>query len=234
MNAVSIAMLVCGIVLFVFVLGLLVYLVINKRSAVWLLPLFVVAIIMIGFPAIQSFKIGGAEVDLKSSLDFANQHPGDTTVTNQLAQSVDQMESLITTNGSTAAVAEQIARGNEILGRTDQAIQWAGAALNKSPGSTTAQELLARVQIQKLIPPNLTKVTPEARPELVKALSALNQQSNLSADSHLTLSRAQWVLGQTNEAVASLRSAFETDTNLHTSPKAAILLEHIPNRLIKP
>jgi hypothetical protein len=68
----------------------------------------------------------------------------------------------------------------------------------------------------------------------VKALSALNQQSNLSADSHLTLSRAQWVLGQTNEAVANLRSAFETDTNLHTSPKAAILLEHIPNRLIKP
>jgi len=235
MSPYEIAMLVCGIVLFVVLLVLLVYCVITHRPYKVLLAIFPIAIIMIGFPAIKSFKIAGAEVDLKETLALVGKNPGDKGAQQRLGQALAKMERLVTTNNSTAVVAEQIARGNEVLGRTDQAYDWAGAALHKSPDSKTAKELYSRLEIQRLTPANLSRpLTRQANFELTAAVGRFNQQPDLEAESHVALSRAQLALGQTNEAVANLHSAIKGNTNLAADPRVLILMEHVPGRGITP
>src|SRR5882672_6008941 len=125
MSPVEIAMLVGGIVLLMVLLGLLVYCVVKRRSYKGLLVVFPLAVIMIGFPGIQSFKLLGAEVELKESYAAVQKNPEDPAAKARLAQAVIKMESLVTTNRATVEIAENIALGNEALGKTDRAYEWA-------------------------------------------------------------------------------------------------------------
>lgn len=71
-------MLICGIVLFLFGLGLIAFLVRAGKSFVGVTALIAIAIVMIGFPLIKSAKIGpgGIEFDAKAANDFAK-NPGE-------------------------------------------------------------------------------------------------------------------------------------------------------------
>ena len=69
----QIAMLVCGVLLFLAALGCLV----TRRSAKLVTFLFLFAILMIGFPSIKSFKVMGAEVELNQSLAALENNPND-------------------------------------------------------------------------------------------------------------------------------------------------------------
>src|SRR4029453_14659004 len=74
----QVAMLVGGALLFVVALGLPIYCVVTRRSFKAVLFLFLVAIIMIGFPSITHFKILGAEVELNRSLAAVEENPNDS------------------------------------------------------------------------------------------------------------------------------------------------------------
>jgi len=106
---VEIAILAAGIILFLSSLGLLFYLVKAGRSYTGVIPLFVLSMIMIGFPCIRSFEIMKIKVELKDDIDFAKSHSDDANATNRLALSVNKLESLIKPDHATAETAEQIA-----------------------------------------------------------------------------------------------------------------------------
>jgi hypothetical protein len=86
MSPASVAMLAGGIALFVVALALLVFYAVKGQSFKPLLPVFAVAIIMIGFPSITQLKAPGLEIDTtpdptatlatKSAAEFA-QRPND-------------------------------------------------------------------------------------------------------------------------------------------------------------
>jgi len=71
----QVAMLFGGILLFVVALGLLIYLVATQRPFKAVFFLFLVAIIMIGFPSIKSFKLPGTVVELNRSVAVPAETP---------------------------------------------------------------------------------------------------------------------------------------------------------------
>lgn len=170
MGPAEITMLVGGILLLVIGIALLVYCVIKRRSYKGLLVIFPLAIIMIGFPSIKSFKVAGAEVDIKDSINGYLAHPNDPNAINGLGETLD-----------------------------------------------------------KSLSPNApTRLTAANRSNLSAAVAQLSRRTNLSAESRITLSKAQLVLGQTNVAAATLHSAIRVQTNLVADPKVRVLLKTLP------
>jgi hypothetical protein len=68
MSPAEIAMLVCGIVLFMACLGPLLYCVLKRRPHKTVIALSLVSIIMIGFSSSKSFDFLGAKVDTKDAI----------------------------------------------------------------------------------------------------------------------------------------------------------------------
>jgi hypothetical protein len=73
----------------------------------------------------------------------------------------------------------------------------------------------------------------QVRTNLVAVASRLERQPNLSPDARATLARTQLLLGQTNQAVASLRSALKINTNLVLDSQMKLFLKSAvtPNHL---
>jgi tetratricopeptide (TPR) repeat protein len=226
MTPAQIAMLVCGILLFVVALVC----VVKRRSATLSLSLFVVAIIMIGFPSIKSFKLMGAKVELNQSLAAVEKNPNDANATARVEHATLTLEALTTPNTATAGLAEQIARGNEVLGKTNQALKWATAALEKSPNSAKARELVDRVTVRKFTPTQQPEkpVSPEEQSKLAAAVSQLKQHSDLAPESRVTLSKAQLALGQRDEAAANPNHALKVKPNLKLNPNLKALVTPNP------
>lgn len=200
----------------------------KRYSPALIITLVVLAIVMIGFPRVTSFKVGGAEVELGASLEANEKNPNDPATQLQVKKALDQFKSLKPANAS-PQLAEQIARGNEILGKTDLAVTWAQAATKKDPSSAKARELLHRLQVQKLTPESLVRpVTPQEASNLTSAISELSKHSTLTPESKVTLSKAQLILGQQEEAAANLRSALKEKPKLAEDPKVRALMSATP------
>ena len=76
----EIVMLVLGIVLFITTIVLMVYLITRKRSIKPLTYLFLLSIVMMGFPAISKIQFQGAVVDLKNRVEGEGSTTPDSTV----------------------------------------------------------------------------------------------------------------------------------------------------------
>jgi hypothetical protein len=86
-------MLVCGVVLFLFALGLVAYLVRKDRSFTGAITLLVVALVMIGFPAIQHFQISAEEISFDKETSTAlRENPTDVAAANTLRGSLRKLD----------------------------------------------------------------------------------------------------------------------------------------------
>jgi hypothetical protein len=80
----------------------------------------------------------------------------DPSVKARVEQAVNELKARVTPNNATPALAKQLARGNEVLGNTKQALKWKTAANEKSLESAKAQ-----VKPNLKVDPNLkARVTP--------------------------------------------------------------------------
>jgi hypothetical protein len=84
------AMLVCGIVLFVFALGMIVYLVRQKQSFASANVLLAIAIVMIGFPVLSEVSFLG--VDIKKSAEEVQKNPFDVTAANAFREKLRALD----------------------------------------------------------------------------------------------------------------------------------------------
>jgi hypothetical protein len=76
-------------------------------------------------------------------------------------------------------------------------------------------------------------LSPQVRSNLVAVAGRLERLPNLSSEARATLARTQLLLGQTNQAVASLRSALKINTNLVLDSQMKLFLKSAatPNHL---
>jgi tetratricopeptide (TPR) repeat protein len=219
-------MLVGGIVLFLVALVCL----FMRYSATLVVTLFILAIIMIGFPRVKSFKVGGAEIDLGELIEQQEKNPGDPAIKMRLEKALVRYNSIKPASVS-PQLAEQVARGNEILNKNTLALNWAEVAAEKDPGSTQARELVRRLQLKNVTPASAGKsVSPQEASELTSAVSELSKQPNLSAESHVALSKAQLALGQHEEATANLHQALKQKPNVAVDPKLRALIAATPHQ----
>jgi hypothetical protein len=221
----QITMLIGGIVLFLLATGLIVFLSVKKRSTKPALILLPLAILMIGFPSIKSFKGLGFELDVAVQLveDKARaleENPDDKTAESDLKTALAKLEANVTADSASAQTAETIAKGQEALGNADGAIKWANVAVKKAPNSSTARLVLDRAKVTKSLPSNPNApLPPTVRSNLASAATQLSTHQNLSPASRITLAKAQLALGQTNAAKANLQQATSANTNLVISPE---------------
>jgi hypothetical protein len=127
----QVAMLVGGIVLFVVVLGLLIYCVVTRRGFKTVVLLFVIAIIMIAYPKITSFKLpGGIEVDLAQKISAVEKNPNDPVAKARLAAAVAQVSQQPNITPKTRLT---LARAQQVLGQTGKAKENVESALKVQP-----------------------------------------------------------------------------------------------------
>ena len=132
----QIAMLVGGVVLFIFALGCLV----AGGSAKLVISLFLFAILMIGFPSIKSFKVMGAEVELNRSLAAVEKNPSDAAARNKLAAQVDQLSKQPNLTPETRVA---LSKAQFILGQDKEAAINLRSALKEKPNLPVDPKLRA-------------------------------------------------------------------------------------------
>jgi len=172
----------------------------------------------------KSFKVGGAEVNLGDLIEERENNPDNPEIKTRLEKALVRCNSMKPASAS-PQLAVQVARGNEILHNTDLALNWAQAAVKKDPGSAQARELVRRLQLKQATPANADdSVSPQEVSKLTSAVSDLKQQRNLSAESHIVLSKAQLALGQHDDVAANLNQALRQKPNVTVDPKLRALV----------
>lgn len=138
-------LLVAGGILFVALLIVFLWNTMNRQPVTGLLLFFVFPIVMIGFPTIQSIKIGeeGAEIDNQVSTVQAN--PKDEGARKALELTLNNLKGRQFNNPHTNT---SIASAELALGQKDAAAQRLQEALNKDPNLESAKDLIARYNIR--------------------------------------------------------------------------------------
>jgi tetratricopeptide (TPR) repeat protein len=139
-------LIVCGVVLFVVLVGLLIFLVIKKREYKWLLPALVFPIVMIGFPAIQKFQFDAEAASLETKESAVREKPNDvqaraaleTTAANVAKRSSEDPQIQI-----------RLARAFDALDKPEQAMTHVNQALRIQPNRPEA--VMLRAQLQNLV-----------------------------------------------------------------------------------
>jgi hypothetical protein len=123
----QLAMLVGGIVSFV----LAIYFAITRRPFEVVLLLFVIAIIMIAYPKITSFKLpGGIEVELAQGIKAVEENPNDPAAKARLAATVAQASQ---NPNITPKTRMTLAKAQLLLGQRDEATTNVKSALKLQP-----------------------------------------------------------------------------------------------------
>ena len=106
----------------------------------------------------------GAEVELNQSLAAVGSNPNDASARAHVEQAVNALKAWVTPSNATPELAKQLARGNEVLGKREQAVKWATAAHEKLPNSAPAPENLRGVASPLNEQPNLASTVSDRLP----------------------------------------------------------------------
>jgi hypothetical protein len=139
----QVAMLAGGILLFVVALGLLIYFVATGRPFRSISFLFLISVIMIGFPAIKSFKVPGAEVQLNRDIKAVEENPNDPAAKARLAATVARVSQQRNIAPKTHVT---LAQAQLLLGRRDEAAANVQSALEAKPNLKIDPRLKALVR----------------------------------------------------------------------------------------
>ena len=221
----ALIMLVGGVVLFVAALVCL----FKRFSAALVVTLFIISIVMIGFPRVQSFKIGGAEVNLGQLIEEQEKNPNNPETKARLEKELVRYNSMQPSSAS-PQLAEQVARANEILNKNTLALNWAQAAAKKDPSSTQTRELVRRLQLKNVTPASADRsVPPQEASKLTSAVSELSGQPNLLPSRTLHY-RSATRPGEKEEAATNLHKALKQKPNVTVDPNLRALIAATPHQ----
>lgn len=103
----EIVLLALGMLLFLVLLFLLIFCVITKRSYVGILPLFLVCIIMLGFPSIQKIKFDNGVLEIEKLTKKVEQNPRNIEAKRELETKLKQIEGKEISTPSTLRILEK-------------------------------------------------------------------------------------------------------------------------------
>ena len=163
----EVVLLILGVVMFVALVGILIYYVKQRRQIKPLLLFFGLPVVMIGFPAIKkiTFNRDGMEIEKKtaeiaakppSAIPTADKTDLRTAIEDYRARADDSAGALI-----------KVARAEVVLGAEDNAARTLAQALRQDPKSMVALDLKARLDA---LPANYRAA---ARHEAVNANASL-------------------------------------------------------------
>lgn len=138
-------MLVCGFILFVFALAAIMVMIVQRRDFKMAMGLIVLAIVLMGFPGIQTLKINKDMVEL-DRIRTQPQAPTDPAQKQQAQQVLADLERRAADNPQLQA---QVSDGYRAIGEVDKAYDLARSVLREKP-SAQVQATLVPVLTAKL------------------------------------------------------------------------------------
>lgn len=226
-------MLVCGFVLFVFALAAITLMIVQRRSFKALIVLFLIAIVLMGFPGIAAVKFNNGVLEINT---LRAQPPGSIPPAQQ-EQYAKTLASVARRSTDQPQLQAKIADGYRVIGDTNRAYALAKSVLAHDPAPATRQ-LLVPVLTAKLnqtlqasAPPAAASAkaagsaplaapvtSPAAQHEITTLATQLQTASAaLPATSHVALARAYVALGQPQQAQANVSAARRLDPTVHIS-----------------
>jgi tetratricopeptide (TPR) repeat protein len=193
-----------GIILFLVLLFLTVYMVITNRKVNKILAFYMVPIIMIGFPGIKKIQFKGAILDLKTQVELSSSS-GSTP--DQKAEIAGMISDINTDRISSPESYLIVAKAYAITGDTLNAYKSAEEALNINPNLHDAKNLKENllnnpmVRIDKKISElNQNPSNNRLKEELNNYLMNIRPESIENPADFLTIARANEAIGETSEA----------------------------------
>lgn len=139
----EIVLLLLGIVFFLVLLILLIYLITKGRAYKQLIALFFFPILMIGFPCITKIKYDNGVIEIEKEARFVKNNPHEKNAEKNLNEKIKKIE-LRATSDPSAQVS--IANANLIIGDTIRAKKAVNKALIIKPDFVSAQKLNAKLK----------------------------------------------------------------------------------------
>src|SRR5260370_4724426 len=140
----EIALLILGVVLFFVLVVILIVLVKQGRSIAPLLLFFVIAVLMIGFPAVSKVKFDESGVEIDKAAAALARNPSDGTAKAKLERLVAEIKPRATRS---AEGLVKLARAEAVLGNPSKALGTLDQALRRDPELKTAKDLKARLKM---------------------------------------------------------------------------------------
>lgn len=181
----EIALFIMGIVTFLVLLFLLVWIVMKKGAVNTLLPFFLVPVVMVAYPTIKSISIGGIVIQMNNLTAAVSKNPADTASAKSLEGKLAQIKN----NGrlyqnSNALLA--VAKAQIALGRYDSASVYLNKAEKINPGS--GEVVATRVNLESKM------VLKEKFTRSVEALNSQIEQLKQSPGDMQTVNRIEKIL----------------------------------------
>jgi hypothetical protein len=138
LHSYEILLMVLGIVMFVMLAVVMFLYVSRDRKLTTLFPLFLLPLVMIGFPAIQKISFGNSVLSLEKAVETLDRNPSDPRARAELAERVRLVAQRPTTDPK---VNLTLALAYKALGQRDQAVERVQSALKVNPHLSEAIRL---------------------------------------------------------------------------------------------
>ena len=211
-----------GILLFLVLLFVLVYFVLNKRAIKSLPFFFVIPILMIGWPSVEKIKFSGALGDLEIALRNLEVNPSDSTALAAVHEGIDRIEKRPVSNATTLLT---LADARAAVGDTTEALTYVTRVLKDQPDLPAAIDRRDNLVIPKVgidIRTSRLQQNPSdsaARIELEKSISAMEKLKVASPDALLKLAKAKAAIGDTAKASMYVDSVLKRVPTLEEAVK---------------
>ncbi len=210
----EIVLLFGGIVLLIILLAGLVAGLIRGKIPSMLVSLFIIAILMIAYPSVQSIKYKDLTVTLNDQLKQMLQNPTDPNVRNNVAELTNKVAARPT---SVAATVATLASAQYALGKQQPAQENLNKALQLDPQQPTALELKSKIvsvgRLQQLTSTvQREPVNGAARQQLEEAAAEVDRMPLANPQALTSLAKAQQIMGneeaaqQTEKKAMAIRS----------------------------
>lgn len=191
----EIVLMVLGVLLFVALLIAFLRLVFTGKPYAALLMFFVLPIVMIAYPSIQSVTFGNDSVTIDKGTTELLDHPDDKQLRATLQADVEKISARPARDAETAAT---LARAHFALGNDEAAQANLQKALQANPNLPAAKELQQKIELtHKLTTLTATvaaKDDPAAKAELAKTVSQINQLKLANPQARAAVQRAKVML----------------------------------------
>jgi hypothetical protein len=218
----EIIMLFLGVIMFIVILGLLVFFAAQRRQIYGLFPFFALPIIMIGYPGIQQFKVAGNEITLRDELKNLAQRPDDPSAQEKVREALGKLEERPVRDPGTLVT---IAEAQVAVGDTTKALKTLDSALSAHPDSQPVLRSKEKLQAQISIREDLSKLKANPhdraiRQQLINHVAVVEKSAQLNTSQMIQMASAKAALGDTTTAMQLVESALDRSP---TSPRAVQL-----------
>ena len=215
----EILLMVLGCVLFLVLLFAFVGMMVKGKAYAGLLPFFVLSIVMIGYPSIQSFKYKDGEIEVDKQTQQLLKDP----TNRQVRQSLETEVSVLSKRpAQRAETAVTLAKAQFALGKQQEAESNLQKALQASPGLPAAQALKQKIELTNKMRALTSHVeaSPEdtaAKAELENTVTQVNKIGVANPETLTEMANAYKVLGKHDQALVTVDKALAINP---TSPAA--------------